>query len=176
MSSRVVGLGPSSGGPIQEWERLARSAGGRDISEEEPEHLRELVTFELGGAPYAMPVERVREIIRLREITPMPRVPESVTGVVALRGEIVQVVDLRMRLGLDMLDATRRSRIIVLHGDDDRVTGVAVDAVQGVLRVSEDEVCEATASQGGAVAELCRRADEFVSIVDMDHVLDFDAH
>ncbi len=175
MRSCFPGQGPSSGSAVAEWERLALSAGGRGTDEKAPELLRELVAFELGGASYAIPVERVREIIRLREITPMPRVPECVTGVVALRGEIVQVVDLRMRLGVDMLDSTRRSRIIVLHGDDGRVTGVVVDAVQGVLRVSEDEVCEAAANQGGAVAELCRRGDDFVSIVDMDHVLDLDA-
>lgn len=158
----------------QEWEGLARSAASSKTDEHEPEMLRELLSFELADAPYAIPVERVREIIRLREVTPMPRVPACVTGVVALRGEIVQVVDMRMRLGLEMRPPTRRSRIIVLHGDDDRVTGIAVDSVQEVLRVKEEEVDGATAQSGGIVAELCRRGDEFVSIVDLDHMLALD--
>ncbi|MFT5444125.1 MAG: purine-binding chemotaxis protein CheW [Myxococcota bacterium] len=160
----------------REWERLARGAAGYGKTEAEPELIRELLTFELDNAPYAIPVERVREIIRLREVTPMPRVPGCVIGVVALRGEIVQVVDLRMRLELAELPPSRRSRIIVLHGDDNRVTGVVVDAVREVLRVSEQDIDMTTSSQSGAVTELCKRDGEFVSIIDMDQVLDFNEH
>lgn len=160
--------------PEQEWERLGRSAATTETEDQEPDLLRELLSFELADAPYAIPVERVREIIRLREVTPMPRVPACVTGVVALRGEVVQVVDMRMRLGLEMRPPTRRSRIIVLHGDDDRVTGIAVDAVQEVLRVKEGEIDIRTAQTSGIVSELCNRGDDFVSIVDLDQLLALD--
>ncbi len=159
-----------------EWERLARGAAGPDSPEQEPQLLRELLTLVPDGTPYAVPVERVREIIRPREITPMPRVPECVVGVVALRGQIVQVVDMRCRLGLAAQEPTRRSRIIVLHGDDDRVTGVMVDAVSEVLRVAEEQIDATTAAAGFAVGELCRRGDEFVSVVDLDQVLNFDEY
>jgi purine-binding chemotaxis protein CheW len=155
---------------------LARGAAGYDVSDQEPEIFREFLAFVLDNSPYAVPVERVREIIRLREITPMPRVPGSVLGVVALRGEIVQVVDGRTRMGLELAAPTRRSRIIVLHGEDNRVTGVLVDAVEEVLRVPESEIVSTTSSQIGAVVELCKRGEQFVSIIDMDHVLDLDAH
>lgn len=161
---------------LEEWERLARSAASQDNEQEEPELRRELLTFELANAPYAIPVERVREIIRVREVTPMPRVPECVTGVLALRGEIVQVVDMRMRLELSASEPTRRSHIIVLHGDDNRVTGIQVDAVQEVLRAAENEITAATGQSNGTVIELCKRGDEFVSIVDLDQMLDFDEH
>ncbi len=159
----------------QEWERLARSAGSRDQESSEPELLRELLSFELAGSPYAIPVERVREIVRVRNITPMPRVPDSVLGVVALRGEIVQVLDLRMCLGLRVSEPTRRSRVIVLHGDDTKVTGVLVDGVSEVLRVSESEINQTTSTESGAVQELCARGDEFVSIIDTSIVTEFNA-
>ncbi|MDP6978629.1 MAG: chemotaxis protein CheW [Myxococcota bacterium] len=157
-----------------EWERLARGAAGgeRDV-DLEPELQRELLTFQLDGTHYAIAVERVREIIRLREITPMPRVPDCILGVVALRGEIVQVLDLRERLGLASSEPTRRTRIIVLHGEDDRVTGIQVDAVRDVLRVAEQDVDASGDNAGAAVAELCRRDNDFVSIIDLDQVLDF---
>ncbi len=158
-----------------EWERIARGASGSPEVEHEPELLRELLTFELDGTDYAVAVERVREIIRLRDITAMPRVPACILGVVALRGEIVQVLDLRQRLGLSPCEPTRRARIIVLHGDDDRVTGILVDAVRDVFRVSEGEVESSPANAGSAVIELCRRDTDFVSILDLDQVLDFDA-
>jgi chemotaxis signal transduction protein len=158
-----------------DWMRLARDAGARGGEEEEPELLRELLAFVLADAPYAIPVEQVREIIRVRDVTPMPRVPESVLGVVALRGEIVQVVDLRMRLRVEIGELTRRSRIIVLHGEDEKVTGILVDAVQEVLRISESGIQPTTSQEIGAVREMCTRGEEFVSIIDLEKVLEFDA-
>lgn len=157
-----------------DWETLARDAARRGEGSEDVELLRELLVFLLDGTPYAIPVERVREIVRVGQITPMPRVPSAVLGVIALRGEVVQVVDLRMRLRLRVSDASRATRIVVLHGDDDRVTGILVDAVDAVLRVAEDEIHPASSSEGGAVTEMCVRGDEFVSLLDLDQVLDFD--
>lgn len=168
-------MGQTSESSEQEWMRLARVAGSREHGDSEPELLRELLTFELAGSPYAIPVEQVREIVRLREITPMPRVPDSVLGVVALRGEIVQVVDLRMRLNLELSEPTRKSRIIVLHAEEEKITGVVVDAVQEVLRISESDISPATSSDVGAVKELCVRDGQFVSIIEPEGLLDLDA-
>ena len=81
------------------WADLAAQAS-RQGEESAPEELRQLLAFEVAGAPYALPVECVREIVRLRSITPVPRTPAEVRGVISLRGEIVQVVDLRRRLGV----------------------------------------------------------------------------
>ncbi len=158
----------------ESWEALARSAsGGRDA--EAPVVLLELLVFLLGDSPYAIPVERVREIVRMRPMTPVPRVPAQVRGVIALRGEVVQVVDLRMCLGLTTPEIGRRTRIIVLHGDDDRVTGVLVDAVREVVRVPEDDLRPATGGEGDAVSELFLSEQEFVSILDLDRVLELRA-
>jgi purine-binding chemotaxis protein CheW len=157
---------------VSDWESLARGAVRQNDDGEETVLLRELLTFHLGSDCYALPVERVREIVRLREVTKVPRVPQWVIGVVALRGEIVQVVDLRMRLGLDRVEASRRSRIIVLHGDDERITGMLVDAVDQVLRVDEDNINPSSNVEAEAVVELCDHDGEFISIIDVDKVLD----
>ncbi|MCZ6781753.1 MAG: chemotaxis protein CheW [Proteobacteria bacterium] len=154
-----------------DWVELARAAARGRAAPEEPERLRELLSFQLNDSSYAVPVERVREIVRIRTITPVPRVPKAVLGVIALRGEIVQVVDLRMRLGLAQPEPTRSSRIIVLHGEDGRVAGVLVDAVREVLRVTEEFIRPAPPGETISVAELCLHGDEFVSIIDLDRVL-----
>ncbi len=157
-----------------DWESLARQAATqRGAGLEEAQNLRELLVFLLDGSAYAIPVERVREIIRLRAITPMPRVPAEIRGVIALRGEVVQVVDLRMRLHLPASDPTRRTRIVVLHGEDDRVTGVLVDEVKEVVHVRDDDVRPATSGDGEAVSELFLRGSDFVSIMDLNRVLEF---
>lgn len=159
------------------WEDLARTASYKGVGEEEGDGdlLRELLAFELAGSPYAIPVERVREIVRVREVTRVPLVPDWVRGVVTLRGEVVQVIDLRMRLGLRAEATDRRSRIVVLHGDDDRVTGVLVDSVREVLRVDEEAFSPSGEGDVGAVSELCLQDGEFVSIIDVDRVLDLRA-
>lgn len=156
----------------RDWEALARAAAVGDKAEA-PVVLRELLVFLLDDSLYAIPVECVREIVRMRAITPIPRVPAAVRGVIVLRGEVVQVVDLRMRLGLPTPDAGRRTRIIVLHGDDNRVTGILVDAVQEVMRVPEDDVRPATEGESDAASELFLSNDNFVSILELDRVLEF---
>jgi chemotaxis signal transduction protein len=157
----------------QDWRVLARStaAGAEDVVQEE---LLELLGLRLGDGSYALPVERVREIVRLRPITRVPWVPEAVLGAVALRGEIVQVIDLRLRLGLAQREATRESRLIILHASDDCVAALLVDAVRHVLRVSEESLQPTQDTAGGFVRELALEDAEFVSIIDVERVLDFD--
>ena len=163
---------PSRGDAPEGWEELARRAAVRD--EEAPEFLLQLLTFELAESPYALPVERVREIVRIRPITPVPRVPDDVRGVISLRGEILQVVDLRRRLGLAAPEATRESRIVVVHGSDGRVAGLLVDAVREVISVAEASLRQ-NSGEADVVEALCMRGEEFVSLVDLDRVLAVDA-
>jgi len=156
------------------WEDLARSAAeGRSEETGEAQELRQLLVFLVDGTPYALPVESVREIVRIRPITPIPRVTRTVRGVISLRGEIIQVLDLRLRLGLPPTEATKTTRIVVVHGDEDRVAGVLVDAVREVMRISEDEIGSAGGGDAaGFVEALCARGEEFISLVDLDRVLD----
>ena len=90
-----------------------------------------------------------------------------------MRGEVVEVVDLRCRLGLPAAELDRSSRIIVLHGDAQRVTGVLVDSVSEVFRVSEECVMPAQGFEVTSVTEICRRGEEFISILDPDGALGF---
>lgn len=153
------------------WDALARSAVRRE-ADEEAGLRREFVTFQVNGDPYALPIERVREIVRLRPITPMPRVPAPVIGVISLRGEVVQVVDIRRRLAMPGREPSRTSRIIVLHGDDGAVTGLLVDSVRDVLRITDEDIRPAASADAEAVAALLVRGDEFVSLLDLDRVVD----
>jgi purine-binding chemotaxis protein CheW len=157
----------------QGWEALAREAARQRESAGDLVDLQQFLTFTLDGAPYAIPVERVREIVRIRPITPVPRLPDDVRGVISLRGEIVEVVDLRRRLGLTPTEPGRRSRIIVVHGSDGSIAGLLVDGVTEVLSVDESAL-RAAAGDSGAVESLCVRDDEFVSLVDLDRVLEVD--
>ena len=154
------------------WDSLAREAARPHVVANED--LIQLLTFELDAAPYALPVERVREIVRIRPIIQVPRVSLDVRGVVSLRGEIVQVVDMRRRLGLEPVEPARSNRIIVVHGGDGRVAGLLVDAVREVILMPEAAVRPET-GESGAIEALCVRGDGFISLVDLDRVLAVDA-
>jgi len=125
----------------------------------------------------------VREIVRLRPITPIPRVPAAVRGVLSLRGEIVQVIDLRRRLGLVAPDRklngeterrSERRRVVVLNGEDGQLTGLLVDRVSEVLRLRDDALRPPTAREASTVNALAPHGDHFVSVFDVDRVLDLD--
>jgi len=173
----MTGLKPSSGDEraTASWADLARNAGDGAAPEDRPEDLRQLLTFEIAGSPYAVPVERVREIVRIRPITPVPRVPVEVRGVISLRGEIVEVVDLRRRLDLPPIEPGRSTRIVVVSSETGKVAGILVDAVREVLRVSEDTINPASSGESTCVEALCVRGEEFVSLVDLDRILEIDA-
>jgi len=158
-----------------DWEALARAASRPPRGVDGVGALQQLLAVELDGVPYAIPVDRVREIVGLCPITPVPRVPAEVRGVISLRGEIVMVIDARRRLQLPPASPTRSSRIVVVVGDDGPGAGILVDAVTAVLRVAEDAFRSATPGEPGAVASLCRSGDRFVSVIDLERLLDVDA-
>jgi len=165
----------ATGEEARDWDALARAAADRADSSESLDEVRQLLSFELAGAPYAVPVERVREIVRMRPVTPVPRTPDEVRGVISLRGEMIELIDLRRRLSLGSIEPSRRTRIIVVKTNDDEVVGLLVDAVREVLRVPEEAIQPATGSDTGAVNDLCKFHDEFVSMIELDRVLSLDA-
>ena len=90
----------------------------------------------------------------------------SVLGVISLRGEIVQVLDLRRALGAAALPPTRRSRIVVLHSEAGEIAGWLVDAVSEVLRVPESELRPPPGDAGELVVAICVRGRRFVSLLE----------
>jgi purine-binding chemotaxis protein CheW len=157
------------------WQDLARRAAERRSAAVESIAVRQLLTFVLDASPYAIDVARVREIVRVRPITPVPRIPSDVRGVISLRGEILEVIDLRLRLRLRAAQVLRASRIIVAHGSDGGIAGLLVDGVSEVLAVPEDALRPAAATETGNVETLCVRGDRFISLIDLARVLGFDA-
>ena len=158
-----------AGTGLRELGRAAARVRGRG---DEGALLRELLLLRAAGDAYAVPVERVREIVRLRPITPIPRAPAALLGVVALRGDMIEVVDLRRRLGLADAEPARTQRIVVLHGADGGAAGLRVDAASDVLRVTDAELEATPAGEAGAVAALCTWQGRFVSVLDVDRVLE----
>ncbi len=99
----------------------------------------ELLSFRLGGEEYAVMVEDVKEVLKIRDLTMVPNAPGYVLGVMSLRGTMLPVMDLCKRLGVTQASRDEKSRILVVSPDEEDV-GLMVDRVSGVLRVMPDAI------------------------------------
>jgi purine-binding chemotaxis protein CheW len=100
---------------------------------------RAVLTFVVGGETYGLDILHIREIIKVVEITEVPRTPGFLLGVISVRGLVIPVIDLRARLRLDHLPLTRAARILVADRDGEPF-GLLVDAVTGVVRFADAEI------------------------------------
>jgi purine-binding chemotaxis protein CheW len=111
------------------------------------------LTFRLGRESYGLPVLGVREIIRLCPITPVPRMPAYIKGVINLRGKVIPILDLRAKFQLSSAGYGERACIIIVQvgAPPAAVTlmGAIVDAVEEVVQLAEAEL-EPTPEFGGA--------------------------
>ncbi len=112
------------------------------------------LTFALGREGYGIEILKVREIIGFMDITAVPRTPSYVRGVINLRGQVISVVDLRAKFGMETAERTDETCIIVVEiksGQRKLSTGIVVDKVSEVLTINDDCIEDAPAF-GAAVS------------------------
>ena len=144
---------------------------------------RGVLTFAVGGEVYGVEILSIREIIKLREITEVPRAPRFLLGVVTVRGLVMPVVDLRLRLKLDAPALGRSARILVVVHKGERY-GLLVDEVRGVVRFADSQIepppPSLSPSEAPFLAGIARypEADEerMVILLSLDAVLGFEVH
>ena len=101
--------------------------------------LLQRVTFSIGEEEFGVDILSVQEIIRMMDITKVPRAPEFVEGVINLRGKVIPIIDLRRRFGLTTRDHDKHTRIIVIEINN-MIVGFVVDSVSEVLRIPASTV------------------------------------
>ncbi|WJW74552.1 chemotaxis protein CheW [Thiohalobacter sp. IOR34] len=97
------------------------------------------VTFRLEDETYGINVMQVQEVLRVSEIAPVPGAPDYVMGIINLRGNVVTVIDTRMRLGLPPKERDDSTRIVIIETDR-HVIGIQVDAVAEVVDLNTSEI------------------------------------
>ena len=101
------------------------------------------LTFTLADEEYGIGILKIREIIGMMSITSVPQTPPFVKGVINLRGKVIPVVDLRLRFGMQEIEYTERTCIIVVEIKGQTVTvqiGIVVDAVSEVLNIKGEDI------------------------------------
>lgn len=139
------------------------------------EERTQLVSFNLDNEEYGVEVLKVREIIRMLNVTRVPNTPPFVEGVINLRGKVIPVISLRKRFSLESADADGRTRIIVMELESE-MTGFIVDSVAEVIRISPGEIQPAPPVIAGSIdqeylAGVVNREDRLLVLLDMNRLL-----
>ena len=139
------------------------------------------LTFDLAEEEYGLEILRVREIIGMMEITPVPRTPEFVLGVINLRGKVIPVADLRTKFGLPYKEPDDRTCVIVVEVQNGKETvqmGIVVDRVNEVVDVKSQDI-EPTPSFGVSletsfILGMAKVGDKVKILLEIDRVLSGD--
>ena len=136
--------------------------------------LIQLVTFRIGEEEFGVDIVAVKEIIRLMQITMVPRAPEFIEGVINLRGKVIPVVNMRKRFNKGQVTPDSSTRIVVMELDQ-KIVGFLVDGVSEVLRIPETTVEDPPPVVAGIGSEYIRGIGKLDSrlliLLDLYHLL-----
>ncbi len=139
------------------------------------------LTFSMADEEYGIGILKIKEIIGMMPITTVPQTPEFVKGVINLRGKVIPVIDLRLRFGIEAMNYTERTCIIVVEIEGSAMTvqiGIVVDAVSEVLNVNgrdiEDTPAFGTKLNTEYILGMAKMEGGVKILLDIDKVLNAD--
>ncbi len=148
-------------------------SSGRDATE-----FQEFLCFSVAAEKYAVNIMEIKEIIKPREVTEVPRVPSFVAGVLSLRGIIIPVFDMQKRLGHASKESSRARIIVVNKGEE--ICGILVDEVTQVVRISATAIEPPPAVLEGIDRDLVNGIGRFdgqmLILLNLGQVLDLNLH
>lgn len=143
-----------------------------------PEVIKQYLTFNIGVEHYGLELSQTREIIEYSGITEVPLMPNFLRGVINLRGEVVPVIDLAVRLGRKPIEVQKRTCIIVvelLNNEQNHVLGLLADAVSEVIEMDDENIEDAPSFGANIRADfiqgIAKREDEFIVLLDANNAL-----
>ena len=135
---------------------------------------RQCVTFRLDAEIYGINVMLVQEVLRVTDIAPVPGAPDYVIGIINLRGNVVTVIDTRMRFGLPPRDFDDATRIVIIETENQTV-GIVVDSVSEVVDIYSNEIETAPNVGNDETARyiegVVSRGEDLLILVDLNKLL-----
>ncbi len=134
----------------------------------------QIACFHVGGHEYGVDIMQIKEIINPIAVTPVPRAPAFIEGIIELRGAILPVVDLRKRFGVEVTPVARETKYIIVPLDG-HIVGLVVDRVPEVMPVHREEVHDAPRMALGPDSRffwgVFKKDDRMIMLVDVAQVL-----
>lgn len=134
------------------------------------------LTFSLNSEQYAVPLLKVKEVIALTETTPVPYSPPHFKGIMNLRGQVISVIDLRMKLKMPKVEAGAETAIIILDLSP-LALGIIVDSVESVLAVNKEEIQpppEVGGRETAYITGVARKEKRLILVLDIERTLSVD--
>lgn len=144
-----------------------------------PERKRSVEYFQyivirLGEEQYGVDIRYIDNIVRMQNITRVPKMPAYLKGVINLRGEVIPVVSVRLKMGLPADEYGRATRIIILKTEVSGNLGIVVDEVKEVVTLSEDNIekvsREAKDSRASFINGIGKNGGELISLLDLNSI------
>jgi purine-binding chemotaxis protein CheW len=136
--------------------------------------VMQLISFTVGVEEYGLELLRVKEVIRMRQITWLPKAPPCVKGIINLRGDVIPIVALRERFGLASQEQTAMTRVIVVEVEG-RMVGMVVDSASQVVRVPADQFDPPPPIMGDTdrsfITAVGKLDDKLIIMIDVDKIL-----
>ena len=139
------------------------------------------LTFSMQNEEYGISILKIKEIIGMMPVTPVPQTPGFVKGVINLRGKVIPVVDLRLRFEMEAIDYTERTCIIVVEIESLAgivLIGIVVDAVSEVLNIKGEDIEDTPAFGKGLdtnfILGMAKMEGGVKTLLDIDRVLNHD--
>ena len=136
--------------------------------------LDQMISFAISDEDYGVDIQTVKEVIRKKEITRLPKAPAFVKGVINLRGDVIPIIDLRERFNMEQQEYTNMTRVIVVEVDG-RSIGMVVDSVSHVLRIEEGQIEPPPPCVGKVSEEYIRGVgkvdDKLIVLLNINHIL-----
>lgn len=133
--------------------------------------IKQYIVIRLGDEEYGIDINYIDNIVRMQNITRIPHMPAFLKGVINLRGEVIPVMSLRVKMGLEEDQIGRNTRIIILKTETEGNIGVIVDEVREVVNFSSDQIekvaHENVEGKQNFVNAVGKNGDELVSLLDL---------
>ena len=130
--------------------------------------------FALGSEKFCIPLLQVRELISVPETTPIPYSPKYFKGIMNLRGQVISVIDLRLKLGVKFQESESENAVVIVEFDNFRM-GLIVDSINKVLQIEDDQIAEVpeVKATGGKdyINGVYKNGDDLVVILSLQSLL-----
>lgn len=139
-------------------------------------NTKQYIVVQIGSEKYGIDIGYIDNIVRMQKITRVPKAQSYFNGVINLRGEVVAVMSIRKKMGLEEDVFTDKSRIIILKLEDRGLIGIIVDAVNEVITLSDDQI-EAPAAgpkkgKDSFINGIGKKGDTLVSLFEINAIVD----
>jgi len=131
------------------------------------------IVIRLGAEQYGIDIKHIDNIVRMQHITRVPKVDEYLKGVINLRGEVMPVMSIRLKMGLEADEYTKSTRIIILKLEQHGMVGIIVDEVKEVVTLSTDQIEKMAYDKDEAnfISGIGKYEGGLISLLDLNAVL-----